>query len=229
MTRLIPANLPLFYRCLRIPADWGERKGFLTVRQPQRSLIERIRKPVFATEFDPWEKRDEFFALKQNDTPGLVTFLGTVGFFDRPALLIKGHSALVGRASAWIPNADLPYEVHYTSRMLTDHVWRFRKLLMDSLTQNERMEGRAEFEVRIERVDGDPRVVFTTLTFIDAMLLTLTVDQVRGAKVRKCARPDCGVPFTQTTAHKKKFHHWDCGHIESVRRQRRREKRRKQK
>jgi len=222
MTHLIPANLALFYRCLSLPADWRERKGVLTVQQPQRSLIERQRKPVNATEFDPWEKRDEFFTLKQNDTPALVTFLGTVGFFERPAFPIKNHSALVGHAAGRIPDADFPYEVYYTSRMLTNYVWGLRTLLMDCLTQNERMEGQAEFEVRIERLDGSPRVVFTTLTFIDAMLLTLTVDQAKRAKVRKCARPDCGIPFTQTTGYEKKFHCWDCGHIESVRRQRRR-------
>src|ERR1700722_7177953 len=100
MTQLIPANLPLFYRCLRLPAAWREEKGILTIQRPKQSLIERVRRPVTPTEFDPWEKRGEFFALKRDDTRGLVRFLGTIGFFERPEFDIKQHSELVGYASA---------------------------------------------------------------------------------------------------------------------------------
>ena len=63
-------------------------------------------------------------------------------------------------------------------------------------------------------------MVITTLTFIDAMKLTLVVDAVSGAKVRKCARTDCRTLFTFTGGHKRKYCSWYCGHIESVRKSR---------
>lgn len=228
MTQLLPVNLPLFSRCLRIPAKWREEKGVLTVHRPNRPLIEEMRSPVYATHFDPWEKRDEFFALKHGDTQALVTFLETVGLFQRASFDIKRHPKIVSSAAIRLPNEEVSYETYYVSTMSTLYVWGIQKLLMRCLIENE--VGRSsDFEVRIDRVNGLAQVIFTTLTFIDAVLLTLTIDRVMGAKVRKCARPDCGIPFAYTGGHRKKYHCWNCGHVESVRRQRRRKRRKKRK
>jgi hypothetical protein len=39
-----------------------------------------------APTFDPWAKRNEFFRLEQGDTEALLTFLRSVGLFERPHL-----------------------------------------------------------------------------------------------------------------------------------------------
>lgn len=224
MTQLIPANLPLFYQCLRVSAEWREKNGILTVRPLPDNWM------TSTTPFDPWEKRNEFFALKRGDTERLVKFLTGVGLFERPDFTRKGrYAGMTTDIQLLIPNEEWPHKLEYTSEMATEYVWIIQKLLMDVLSRKEKVEGYADFQARIERVNGSPQVVFTTFTFLDATFLTLTVDQATGAKVRKCARPDCGIPFTKTTGHKRKFHCWYCGHIESVRRQRRKKRKRKAK
>jgi hypothetical protein len=55
---------------------------------------------------------------------------------------------------------------------------------------------------------------------LDAISLTVHYDHIRGAKFKSCARPDCGLPFTVESRHKRKYCTWYCGHIESVRKNR---------
>jgi hypothetical protein len=208
MTQLIPVNVPLFYQCRRIPVEWRADGGILTLaRPPESSYIERKRRGPFAIEFDefdPWEKRDEFFALKKDDPQALAQFLNTTGLFDQ---------------AKFNPSSQIPVA----------HVWVLRELLMRCLTEKSAPDWKAEFEVSIESENQTPRVVFITNTFMDALLLTVVTDDIRNAKIRKCARPDCGIPFAVSTGHEKKFHCWDCGHIESVRRQRRKAKMKRRK
>jgi hypothetical protein len=53
-----------------------------------------------------------------------------------------------------------------------------------------------------------------------AIEVTITIDKVRGLKFNLCARGDCRQPFPLESKHKKKCCSWYCGHLESVRRNR---------
>jgi hypothetical protein len=225
---LIRADLPLFYRCLTVPAEWQEdgRVLRLHVREKVLRLINQGNHPPI--EYDPWEMRDRFFSLKQGDTRALLKFLNVVGIFQST----RNHRSTVREAVIRLAGEDLTHRVRYESecqyepKKLTWWFWNARELLMRDLKarrgiSRSEFEAEPEFAVRIERSERQPRAVLTTMTFMDAALLTLTVDAVLRAKVRKCARPDCPVVFSFTSNHKKKYHDQYCGHLESVRRERR--------
>jgi hypothetical protein len=53
-----------------------------------------------------------------------------------------------------------------------------------------------------------------------AIRLTVTIDLLKQAKFRVCARADCGQPFPVETQHEKKYCDQYCGHLESLRRTR---------
>jgi CGNR zinc finger len=53
-----------------------------------------------------------------------------------------------------------------------------------------------------------------------AIRMTTTIDLLRQLQFKTCARPDCGVPFPVTSNHKRDYCSQYCGHLESVRRSR---------
>jgi hypothetical protein len=186
----------------------------------KREAKEFFRAPTF----DPWAKRNEFFRLRQGDTEALLAFLRSVGLFERPGFGDEGSSASKTLLSSQDGSLhDVPYE----SKISEKHIWGIRRLIQGSLNALAQHTGALhDFHVRFEPAsNGKSRLVFTTATFLDALLLTLSVDQVQGAKVRKCERPDCGISFSVTGRRKRKYCEWYCGHIESVRKQRRKNKR----
>jgi hypothetical protein len=226
MTQLISSNLPVFFQCLCVPVNWERaRPRFANLAylinpnlQQDGDLLEAQIVHGTATTFDPWEKRNEFFRLGQGDTEALLAFLRSVGLFERPGL---EHSLnRDGTALSVVRATDgETYGVHYLPRTTEKRIWSIRRLLENSLKEPTGWTGKySDFQVRIVRSAGQARVIVTTTTFLEALLLTLTVDRVQGAKVRKCARPDCGVTFSSMGGHKKKYCNWYCGHIESVRR-----------
>ncbi len=245
---LIEASLPLYIQCLRVPAEWrvgavrkypsirlgGKRTigplsslvGVKSSTVQQDSDVLSVRQiPGSVTAYDPWEKRAEFFRLKRNNMEGLLGFLRSVGLFE-PATSLHALAREPEFEDDAIVRADdgLPYRVRYLSKVSATTVWELRRLVEGSLRKQSGTGGYADFQVRIVRIKGQPRVILTTTTFMEALLLTLSVDRALGAKVRKCARPDCGVMFSNTSAHKRKYCQWYCGHIESVRKQRRKAK-----
>jgi hypothetical protein len=186
----------------------------------------RAKELLRATTFDPWEKRAEFFRLKKGDTDALLTFLRSVGLFERPRF--ADDDSPVGKTFMSAQDGSL-HEAPVVSKISEKHIWGVRRLIEGSLNALEGHSGKHDdFQVRFERSkDGKWRLILTTATFLDALLLTLSVDELQGAKVRKCARADCGVSFSITGGHKRKYCTWYCGHIESVRRSRRKMQKRK--
>jgi hypothetical protein len=191
-------------------------------------LLEVRPLPGYAKPFDAWMKRNEFFRLRRGDTDSLLAFLRTVGLFERADTVTaeRTKSAVVTESEVLTEHEMLP-PVAYESKISEEHIWEFRRLIEGSLKALGEHTGKhIDFQVRILRAkDGKLRSVLTTTTFSDALLLTLAVDQMEGAKVRKCARPDCGISFSVKSGHKRKYCEWYCGHIESVRKQRRKGKR----
>jgi len=243
MTQLIASNLPIYFQCLCAPTEWTRaKKPFRALRAALANLpppetveldsdfLQAHQKPGVATTFDPWEKRNEFFRLKTDDTAALLEFLPTVGLFEAGTLpfppdAAKGESLCLIRASD-----GHVYNTHFLAKTSERYIWGMQRLLMNALQNLETYKGASrDFQVRIVHEKKGPRVTLTTLTFLESLLLTLAVDKVQRAKVRKCARPDCGVLFSITGGHKRKYCEWYCGHIESVRKQRRKAQQAKKK
>lgn len=236
---LIRSNLPIYYQCLCAPTKWARAtKDFTNLSALARLLKDqpeslqpeldedflRVRmERGLATSFDPWEKRNEFFRLKPGDTEALLRFLPTIGLFEAAGLDTDGDEdhALIRAGD------DQPlYKTRYATKTSEKRIWGMQRLLIGSLKNLEKHTGtHRDFPVRIIHAKSGPRVILTTTTFLEAILLTLAVDKVEDAKVTKCARPDCGVPFSSTGGHKRKYCSWYCGHIESVRKARRKTQR----
>ena len=233
MTQHGRLNLPLFFECLCIPVEWRQAISkpaakTITLASLKGDLLEVMsistgtsEKPM--PQFDPWEKRGEFFRLKNNDTEGLLRFLRSVGLLQRTGLGNIGEG--VEQSTKASSGRGMPFEVNYSPQVRASNIWGLRELIKGSLeTGSDELGDWSDFQTRIVRTKDGPRIMLTTTTFVDAMLLTLNVDRVLRAKVRKCARPDCPALFSITEKYKKKYCTWDCGHVESVRRQRRRAK-----
>lgn len=233
-TGLVPTNLPVYINCLSVPVEWRRAESMVArfkrafAKEPRPSdeevkrdgdRLEVVRIPGKATTYDPWEKRAQFFQVPANDTNALLAFLPTVGFFDAGRFQIRQPSSTV------ITSADgFRYDAYYQPSVSEGEVWAIRRLFENSVASNDHTGKFSDFSARLITVGGEARVVLTTLTFTDALALTLSVDRVLRARVRKCARPDCGVVFTFTGGHKRKYCSWYCGHIESVRSSRERAK-----
>ncbi len=175
-----------------------------------------------ADTYDPWEQRGRFFQIKEDDDGSLLEFLRFVGLFKSPEM---GSSSQGDTVLVTSPDG-LHHNAQYMAEQAIGTIWATRRLIENSLRNlNKHTGGLIDFTARIILVKGKPRVTITTCTFLDSLLLTLAVDKVQKAKVRKCARPDCGILFSSASAHNRKFCTWYCGHIESVRKQRRDAKR----
>jgi hypothetical protein len=231
MTRLISSNLPIYFQCLRVPTEWTRaiatnalaRYAHLMNSSKEEShgdLLQVHRAPGVATTFDPWEMRNKFFRLKPGDSEALISFLQTAGLFEAAGRTFLGKEPNAEKRAITTTN-DGQFETRYLEKMSEEHIWGLQRLLNGALRNLAGHTGKySDFQVQIVHAKGGPKVILTTTTFLDSLLLTLAVDKVQGAKVRKCARPDCGVLFSTTGGHKRKYCQWYCGHIQSVRKQR---------
>lgn len=242
---LIPANLPVFYQCMALPAHWEagvapkrkQRLGFIPLSDMvkatppalEQSLLKVTHiargKPTF---FDPKQKRNEFFRLRTGDTAQLVSFLNTVGLFESEASLfnvtgITNDDSDVTKAITKTAGGEY-YSVSYHQLHRAERIWGLRDSLVNWFESGAEFGAVSDFPARILRENKAPKVVITTATLLDAVLLSIITDRVKKAKVQKCARPDCGIVFTSDTRHKKKYCCRYCAHVESVRRDRERKK-----
>src|SRR5581483_7517341 len=91
-TGLIPANLPLYIRCLRREVVWQRTPTGLENLAAAAGLLKsqsavlgvRIVHGGKTTTYNPWEKRADFFRLASGDTDKLLELLNTVGVFASP-------------------------------------------------------------------------------------------------------------------------------------------------
>ena len=68
------------------------------------------------------------------------------------------------------------------------------------------------------REDGVPSGRINAIMILDAVLSSIFIDQLQGARFRWCAREDCpSPPFRLTTGHDRKYCSAECAHLEAVR------------
>jgi hypothetical protein len=65
-----------------------------------------------------------------------------------------------------------------------------------------------------------PYFTLQTVECTTAICMTVTIDLLRRVKFKICARHDCGLPYPVQSKHKRKYCSQYCGHLESMRRNR---------
>ncbi len=89
-----------------------------------------------------------------------------------------------------------------------------------SSTPEEWFKWHDELDLWWDRKTEFPYFSFETFDCEPAIRMTVTIDLLRQVKFRICARADCVQPFSITSAHKRKYCTQYCGHLESLRRRR---------
>src|SRR5580704_15729489 len=65
--------------------------------------------------------------------------------------------------------------------------------------------------------EGGPFVTVYASDPLEAIVLTVHIDRLRGVKFKTCARPDCAKPFPVISRHRRRYCDWRCGHLMAVR------------
>lgn len=218
--------MPVRFRFLRFATTW--KLAATTPKfdpdygypdQPQGTLG----KTQHATELDGWACRDEFFRLPREEA-AYLNFLSKVGlwypvdFLANPTMWHPGGQERTGAPF---------FEEHDHPEVRGSDVWTFRDSLRNALMRPEKFiadyargryaTGRPIFEL----ADKVPVLVIETICFTELLAVTIWADLVQGFHFQQCKRKDCGMPFVIETAHKRKYCSQYCGHLESMRRQRR--------
>jgi hypothetical protein len=237
-------NIPIRFRFLKVPTSWeihaiaGDRH-----HKPTRFAFGKLIKPVtlddsYPTELDGWECRQEFFDLPQSES-ALLSFLNKVGVF-------ASVSGIVAHSSKEFMehirgNHPTPFDVA--------GLWRLRDGLKEVLVDQKRFARTSPRRALSERISEfipsfdfySPDMSFSfdmskvpvgVVTITDGMqllLATIFTDLVRGLKFKYCARKDCKKLFVIESKHKRRYCCQYCAHLESVRKQRRKEQREKKK
>ncbi len=160
--------------------------------------------------FDPWAVRARFFALQTDEE--ILEFLNLTGAFTNKNYrgwwtydhfrlwqavlreLLRRHPS---RWRAWV-------EKHLrTERLMINALNDFMKFQVSF-----RWKGKKHF------------AVFEAGETLGAMLATIIVDHLRGAKYAFCARADCRKPFEVKTKHGKQYCRTYCAHLAGLRRRR---------
>jgi hypothetical protein len=179
----------------------GKNFGDLLIPSGEQRPLEQRR----AWQRDAWEARDEFFHLKEGDTKALLRFFNKWGLWHEPS-------------------GDLDEELD--KAVSVQEVWqireRFRRAVMGSITEwltdkSVNVSPLAMFQPRSEY----PHFFLKATGCGLAMHNTITLDLLRKVKFRPCARKDCLAPFKIESEHDRKYCTQYCGHLESVRKNRR--------
>ncbi|HEV2021840.1 MAG TPA: hypothetical protein VGQ94_04870 [Terriglobales bacterium] len=159
---------------------------------------------------DPWSARDRFLSLRTEKE--LLGFLNETGFF----------SVKYGKGKGFWEYRDFQAWQLVMREFLRRPPAKWVKWL-GSLTFDARMI------VRALQLHEDLRVRFWwkgTKHFagilaedsLTAILATIYVDHLRGAKFRFCARHDCRKPFELVSKHRRRYCSQYCAHFQSLRR-----------
>jgi hypothetical protein len=188
---------------LTAPADWEFRKD---EDGPNEAVLEaRADFRLERKTFDPWKSRAEFFSIRHTDQ--LLFFLEKTGLFGRP----------------YDPFANLDeWKILFRLLMKTNPV-DWAKLQGEFAPPKLSMVLRSRltnFKVKW----GKPhRITLTATSTLAAIVSSIEIDHLRGAKCAFCQRDDCGLPYPYRT--NKKFCNHDCAHLDNVRRRRARDRR----
>jgi hypothetical protein len=230
-------------RFMRIPTEWAMGSGEIPGHSKPQSIAKPTVKKGSITYLDGWEMRNRFLRLPQTESAAL-NFLQEVGlWWTVEGLPPELGAARMGAAAVtgvyggrYLSETALP--VHLDDFWKEQATWRWtlknqkewKQLFTPSGATSEieaRTHAFSELPLRVEWQEGRPIAVIETITGQQLLVATTHIDLIRHARFRTCQRPDCGIPFAVTSKHTRKYCEWYCGHLESVRKKRRRDKRKR--
>jgi hypothetical protein len=159
---------------------------------------------------DAWKLRSAFLNLKSDQE--FLDLLNQTGLFFRLGTYDSEQAWSVERFRLW----QRTLKVLLTRRPTT---WSKRLELVEPdsgpIQSVLWLHGdfTLEFRWQEERV-----AVFVATETLTAMLASIYIDHLRGAKFRICVRPDCARAFECTSKHRRRYCSTYCAHLESLRR-----------
>jgi hypothetical protein len=202
-------------------------------------------------EANPWQMREEFLRLKR-DTKALLAFLKKWGVWGptRTLALLRSNSekpftnedhpewsrllfpsqfdpkrvppdilGLVGSDSPESTGLDRK-GLNY---LFPCEVWTFQEQCRDALRKPVDEWLPTQKLLALIPREQYPHYLLRASNCQTAILNAILIDLLRKVKFRLCARPDCRAPFAIESKHRRDYCSQYCAHLESVRRQRRAE------
>jgi hypothetical protein len=211
------------------PCDWkqAEHKNILVVDEQGRNLhpLRLFEKPgnwLDGQHYEAWSVRANFLSLTTDEQ--FLEFLNKTGYFSNRQ---KGGVWSVAALRTWqrvfveLLRRHPSGWVDWVISELRDNRDYYKRLIVVSL------QFHTTFKIKFGWEKKQHRAVLETDDTLTAILATIYLDQLRGAKFGFCARSDCRKGYEVESKHKRKYCSQYCAHLESVRRLRRRTKKRK--
>lgn len=217
----------------QLPKEWQEireelrgKPSYLAARLGPRELplleCRHVGEGKTRGKDDAWVMREEFLRLKQ--TPdALLEFLSYWGAwkpnvnYQVTTLPVPGQFSL----------ADYPKGKEYQGKeyLVLSRIWQFQDVCRKALVgpANDWLIAAHSMLPPLSSRPEYPHLHWRVGDCERAIRTTITIDLVNKAKFRVCARHDCRTPFKVENRHKHMYCCQYCGHIESIRRQRRKE------
>jgi len=163
-------------------------------------------------EFDAWAIREAFLGLRTEKE--CLLFLNQTGRFSSDMnqteeVTVQHINQLQATLNEYLVRPSVP---------IADDMELTAFPQVRSVNSNPPICSPVEF--RLKESQRAVRFVAGNTTY--AMLLSILLDRLKGARFLLCARPDCRRLFQVTSAHRRKFCSQYCGHFESLRRLRER-------
>jgi hypothetical protein len=191
-------------------------------------LVGELDRKTRQQQLDGWALRREFLKLQQDDQ-SLCEFLNKVGLWEVDAAMPREVGTNYSVDGTRL--LRLPQKLYLDPK----RAWVHRGLLVNDLRSKKnfvqmyasdaplRSGLTPEFTFRFKLDDRVAAGVVTTASFWEMLLVTFYVDYIRGFRFQKCQRRDCPneLAFVAETGHKRKYCSQYCGHLESIRRNRR--------
>jgi hypothetical protein len=159
-----------------------------------------------STSADAWQLREEFLRTKINEESA-IAFLNKWGRWDKEncvevadlvSLQRKIRRALTSPPTKWLSRTDSFPDTWFHSQ------YPYFGFINDSW----------------RHLTKYPYFGSGTNQCRHAICMTVTLDLLARSEFKICARPDCRLPFAVSSQHARKYCSQYCGHLESVRRNR---------
>ena len=169
---------------------------------------ELIEKPerIKAVSLNPYEVREEF--LKASSPDEILRFLRKTGRFTLDTA---------------IKYADFKDWQAQTRLLMVNPPTKWANLISKDFLFM--LRSHDSFRIAFIWSDHGYSGCIAVLNTLHAIVATVQLDHLRGAKHKFCKRQDCGLPFEIVSRHRRRYCSQYCAHIESVRRLRARRKR----
>jgi CGNR zinc finger len=168
---------------------------------------------TYARQVDPWFLREEFLKTSQSKED-VLGFLNQYGYWDSVDYL----------GSFW----DFREWQSIIRELLIFPAAKWKQLGEKHDTKKiQRVLERNLFGLYFDCEESLPVGVVPIGSILDLLLASIYIDKITGVKFGVCKRPDCRQVFVYSSRHRRIYCEPYCGHLESLRRSRRKVKTRR--